>query len=83
MMNVKTVSTNIKSVILAVMQDEIVTVVMKNQIHTSDTSTKQKNMLDVRMAKGKKLSRSFPKPYRHFGYFQVLLGKIVGHFGNF
>lgn len=45
MMNVKKVGTGVQRFILAVMQDEIVTVVMKNKIHTSDTSTKQKNML--------------------------------------
>ncbi len=42
-MNVKTVSTNIKSVILAVMQDETVTVVMKNLIHTSDIDQTEKH----------------------------------------
>jgi len=80
MMNVKTVSTNIQSFILAVMQDGIVTVVMKNLIHTSDIDQTEKHAGWLGWQRGRKFPDHFPNLTDILDYFQVLLGKNVGHF---
>lgn len=45
------------------MPDEIVTVVMKNKIHTSDSMTKQKKVLAVQDGKGE---GTFPDNFLYF-----------------
>lgn len=83
MMNVKTVGTSVQCFILAVMQDEIVTVVMKNKIHTSYTSTKQKNMLSDQDGKGEEHFQIISQTFQKFWKLSGTFWKILGNFGNF